>query len=497
MKECIILKTCELTKIFPGVKALDSINLEIKRGEVHALLGENGAGKSTLAKVIAGIYQRDGGDIFHNGCKRDFDSPMEAFNSGISVIHQENSLIQQLSVLENIFLGIEDIKVFSFSINTAELLNRYKVLQNKLNSFLDPNKNVRELNVAEQKMVEILKALAHNSEFLIMDEPTDALTEKEIIQLFRIIEDLKKDNITILYITHYLDEVFKIADSLTVLRDGKKISTKKTSMTNKKDVIKMMVGHEIKIQVYKANPIKSSAIRVDNLSKTGVVKNINFTAYYGEVLGITGLIGSGKTELARLIFGADRADSGEVFINNKAVKIKTPVQARKHGIGMVPEDRRRYGLFLNHESYKNITISSLDQYISWCILSRKEEIDAARNMIAKLEIKLSSPLQLAKNASGGNQQKIIIAKWLATDLKILIMDEPTRGIDINSKNEIYKIIRNMAKEGKSVIFISSEVPEVIEIADRILILKDGKISAEYKHGVTTKKVMQHILKGKE
>lgn len=492
-----VLSVHRLSKSFPGVKALDGVDMEINQGEVHALLGENGAGKSTLVKIIAGVYQKDEGVVHFNNIKRNFSSPLEAYESGISVIHQETSLIPQLTVFENIFLGIEYTKTFLGIIDNERLLKEYREISETLDFHFPIHKQARDLSMAEQKMVEILKAMVHKASFLIMDEPTDALTEREIKHLFRIISDLKKKNITVLYITHYLDEVFEIADRLTVLRDGGKINTVETKETSKDEVIVMMVGHRITKDTDSTTMTTTDqeAIRVENMTRRGSVQEVSFKAYKGEILGITGLIGSGKTELARLIFGADRPDSGRIFIDNRPVNIKSPHNAVKNGIGMMPEDRKKFGLLLNHEVYKNITLSSISQFIRGGVLLLHSELRATKVMTKKLTLKISGPYQYVRNLSGGNQQKVVVEKWLTANPKVLIMDEPTRGIDVNAKAEIFRIIKILANEGTCIIFISSEVPEIVEVCDRILILKKGTISAEFRRGVTQGEIMQNILEG--
>ena len=494
-----ILNIHNLCKSFPGVMALKEIDLEINRGEVHALLGENGAGKSTLVKIIAGVYKKDKGSVVLNGVEREFNSPFEAYRSGISVIHQETSLIPQLSVFENIFLGIEYTKTFLQVIDRHRLFQEYRQISEKLDFHFPINRLARELSLAEQKMVEILKAMVHKASFLIMDEPTDALTDKEIKHLFRIINDLRKNNITVLYITHHLEEVFEIADRLTVLRDGKKIITQSTAKTTKDEVIYWMVGYELeeKIDSTRGMESGSEAIRVENLTRKGFFENVSFSAYKGEILGITGLIGAGKTELARVIFGVDKLDGGKIIIDHQPAHFKSPRSAVKHGVGLLPEDRKKFGLLLNLEVYKNITLASINRFIRFGVLRLSEELKATKAMAKKLDIKISSPRQPVRNLSGGNQQKIVIGKWLTANPQVLIMDEPTRGIDVNAKAEIYRIMKQLAQEGTCIIFISSEVPEIVEVSDRILILTKGAITAEFKAGVSQNEILQNILMGSE
>jgi len=494
------LRVRKLNKSFPGVKALDDIDLEIYRDEVHALVGENGAGKSTLIKLLVGAYQRDSGEIYFSNQKVEFDSPAQAFQSGISVIYQENSLIPQLTVIQNIFLGMESFTPLGL-INEDKIYQGYLDISKKLGFELPPYEEVRNLGVAEQKLVEILKALIHKAKFIIMDEPTASLSENEIEHLFRIISELKSNHVSVLYITHILGEVFRIADRITVLRDGKKIKTVFTKDVNRDEVITMMVGESLK-DAYASRPtgIKKSqqpVLKVENLYRKPRVNGVSFEAFPGEVLGITGLTGAGKTELARLIFGADKLQGGLILINNKSVRIRSPLDAVKNGISLIPEDRKKDALILILELYKNITLPTLIQFSSKGVLLNRKEFDITQYFIKKLDIKTSGVNQIMKYLSGGNQQKAAISKWLQTEPKVLIMDEPTQGIDVKAKVEIHTIVRNLAKSGVCVIFVSSEVSEVVKVSDRILVLSHGRISGEFKHGVRQEEIMRIILKEDE
>jgi ribose transport system ATP-binding protein len=493
-----LLRLSGISKKFPGVQALDGIDLEIGTGEVHALVGENGAGKSTLVKVIAGVYPSDGGTLFFKGEKRSFASPGEAAAAGIAVIHQETSLIPTLTVLENVFLGIER-KSFLNVIDERRTRREYEAICQRLSFRLPPDRQARDLSIAEQKMTEILKAMVRNAAFLIMDEPTDALTDEEIDHLFRIIRDLKRDGITVVYITHYLEEVFVISDRITVLRDGKKVGTQPTDELDRNAVVKMMVGQEIAdLAAERPRAVRGpEAIRTENLSRGRVVNGISFAAYQGEILGITGVLGSGKTELARLLFGADRADGGTLYVGGRACRIASPADAVAHGIGMLPEDRKRDGLILRHEVFKNITLASLARFSCRLVVSRAKEIAAVDKVVKDLSIRIRGPAQPVQYLSGGNQQKVVIAKWLVAERQVLIMDDPTRGIDVGSKIEIHRIMRALADDGACVIFISAEVPEIVRVSDRILVMQGGRIIAECPRGTSQERVVHMMLKGSE
>jgi ribose transport system ATP-binding protein len=496
-----ILTISGLSKAFPGVQALSNIDLEIYRGEIHALVGENGAGKSTLVKIIAGVYPKDSGNLVFDELRIDFNSPADAFKAGISIIHQETSLIPQLTVAENVFLGLEPSRAFPGIIDGKRLLREFGKVSDKLGFHLPPNKQVRELSVAERKMTEILKAMVHDASFIIMDEPTDSLSEAEIRHLFKIIKDLKHQGLTVLYITHYLDEVFEIGDRGTVLRDGQKVGTVNIEEVEIEDIVHMMIGQEAIAQEAAIRSTEKShleeALRVEDLCRSGAVESISFNSYRGEILGITGVLGAGKTELARLIFGADKPDNGTVYLSGKQAFIRNPVDAVRHGIGMIPEDRKNQGLLLEMEIYKNITLPSLKNMTAGWVLSRKKELAACEAMVRRLDIRISSPDQRAINLSGGNQQKVVIAKWLLGNPGILILDEPTRGIDVGSKAEVHRIMRRLADQGTSVLFISAEVPEIVQISDRILVMRNGRLVGQYPRGVSQKQIMHMLLEGSD
>ncbi len=486
-----------MKKSFPGVVALDEIDLEIRKGEVHALVGENGAGKSTLIKLVVGAYKRDSGEIYFDGQKVEFTSPAQAFQSGLSVIYQENSLIPQLTVIQNIFLGVEYFTSLGI-LDENKIFQQYLTITKQLGFELPPYEKIRNLGVAEQKLVEILKALIHKAKFIIMDEPTASLSENEIEHLFRIIAELKLKGISVLYITHLLGEVFKIADRITVLRDGKKINTVPVRDVDRDKVITMMVGESLK-NAYTSSYLERKksekvVLKVENLKRKPRVKDISFIAFAGEVLGITGLRGAGKTELSRLLFGADKLEGGSIIIDQKQLSFTSPRDAVNNGISMVPEDRKKDALILMLEMYKNITLPTLEQFTNRGVISTSKEFATTRKAVEKLNIKSSGMKQITKYLSGGNQQKVAISKWLQAEPKVLIMDEPTQGIDVKAKIEVYNIVRKLAESGVCIIFISSEVSEVLIVSDRILVLSDGEIIGEFKNGVSQEEIMRMILK---
>ncbi len=465
---------------------------------MHALVGENGAGKSTLIKLVVGAYKRDSGEIYFDEQKVEFTSPAQAFQNGLSVIYQENSLIPQLTVIHNIFLGVEYFTSLGI-LDENKIFQQYLAITKQLGFELPPYEKVRNLGVAEQKLVEILKALIHKAKFIIMDEPTASLSENEIEHLFRIIAELKSKGISILYITHLLGEVFKIADRITVLRDGKKINTVPVRDVDRDKVITMMVGESLK-NAYTSTCLERKksekvVLKVENLKRKPRVKDISFIAFAGEVLGITGLRGAGKTELSRLLFGADKLEGGSIIIDQKQLRFTSPRDAVNYGISMVPEDRKKDALILMLEMYKNITLPTLEQFTNRGIISSSKEFAATRKAVEKLNIKSSGMKQITKYLSGGNQQKVAISKWLQAEPKVLIMDEPTQGIDVKAKIEVYNIVRKLAESGVCIIFISSEVSEVLIVSDRVLVLSNGEIIGEFKNGASQEEVMRMILKG--
>ncbi|WP_208592115.1 sugar ABC transporter ATP-binding protein [Gracilibacillus suaedae] len=473
-----ILEMQNINKSFPGVKALSNVQLDLHRGEVLALIGENGAGKSTLMKILTGIYQKDEGSIIYDGKEIAPTNTKEAQELGINIIHQELNLMPDLTVAENIFIGREPRDKLNFFLKNKELNQQADELFQKLNINLNPRTKISELTVAKQQMVEIAKALSFNAKILIMDEPTAALTDKEINTLFDIINWLKKEGVAIIYISHRMEELKRISDRITVMRDGEYVATLPTETTEIRQVVSLMVGREVTIEQKVSDPDKftDKVLEVNHLTNH-YIKDVSFHLKKGEILGFAGLVGAGRTEVARAIFGADPF-SGDIKINGKAVTIKQPVDAVQHGIGYLSEDRKRFGLMLEMTVKENIVISSLPHYSTATFVKATNIKTDAEEYSHRLKVKTPSVHQRVKLLSGGNQQKIVIAKWLLKDCDILIFDEPTRGIDVGAKQEIYDLLEMLANQGKSIIMISSELTEVLRLSDRIIVMNEGRVTGE-------------------
>lgn len=467
-----------INKSFPGVKALTNITADFYPGKVHVLLGENGAGKSTIIKVISGVYQADEGTLKVNGKEEVFMSTRESLAKGISVIHQELSVIPDLTVAENIFLGREPKIGNSGLIDKAKMNRDTKELLDSMGVQIKPKEFIRKLNNGDKQMVEIARAVSQNSSMVIMDEPTSSLSSHEVEALFRVISKLKKENVAIIYISHRLKEIAEIGDTVTILRDGNLVKTVSLNEIEESEMIALMVGRKITQFYYKAeNAIKNEVVlEVKDYTKEGQFENISFQLHRGEVLGIAGLIGAGRTEVMRAVFGAEKVDSGECYVFGQKVNFRTPKEAIAMGIGLIPEDRRNQGLLLEKNVKENTSLSSIYTNSNKGFINFKWETEAALEYIKKMKTKTPSERAITKNLSGGNQQKIVIAKWLLAKAKILIMDEPTRGIDVNAKAEIYILMKEFVENGGSIIVVSSELPEVIGVSDRIMIMREGKIS---------------------
>lgn len=477
----ILLKLKNICKSFPGVRALHNVHLEVRRGEVHALLGENGAGKSTLMKILSGAYTRDAGEIYWEGRPIVVRHPREAQDLGIGIIYQEFNLVPQLSIAENVWIGREHFRNRRLQlIDWQEMYRRTQELLDELHLTLDPRQPVAGLGVAQQQMVEIAKALSLNAKLLIMDEPTSALTDTEISRLFALIRRLKARGVSVVFISHHLDEVFEICDRGTVLRDGEYIATVELSQVKKEDIIRLMVGRTLDQQYPKVPTQRGvEALRVSGLTRNGVLHDISFTAYTGEIVGIAGLVGAGRTELVRAIFGADPVDAGQVFVFGQELAVKSPQVAIRAGVGLLPEDRKQQGLVLMLSVLHNMSMASLDRLTSRLLLRLKDEQEQVNGFIEKLRIATPGFKQQVQYLSGGNQQKVVLAKWLASQSKVLIFDEPTRGIDVGAKVEVYNLMNSLVQNGAAVIMVSSEMPELLGMSDRILVMRKGRIAAEF------------------
>ena len=476
MSEDIILKADNINKVFPGVHALRDVDLELRKGEVHALLGENGAGKSTLIKVIGGMYIPDGGSLYLNGEKMSFTKPRDAIDNGISVIYQELQVSLNLSLAENIFFGRLPHNKFGI-VDRKQLKSDARTWLKKVGLNINPNMQARFLSTAQMQLLEIAKALSTEARIIIMDEPTSALSPNEIEVLFSIIRGLRSQGVTILYVSHKLEELFSICDRVTVMRDAEKIKTLDITSTDQDELVSLMVGRKVESDFIRdVVRGEESVLEIKGL-KTHKLQDISFDIKKGEILGFCGLMGAGKSEVARAIFGVDEIISGEILFKGQSLR-NTTDNCSKKGIGYIPEDRKLSGLFLNLSVRENMTISTLRQFSKYMIINRQKEKTAITEQVNTLQIKTPSIAQKMCNLSGGNQQKCIIARWLAhKSLTLLIIDEPTRGIDVGAKQEIYNIIDGLAKEGVAIMIMSSEMPELIKMSDRVVVLKDGAVTA--------------------
>lgn len=499
----IILRAENITKKFAGVTALNGVSLDVHRAKVNVIVGENGAGKSTLMKILSGVYPEYEGTLLLNGEKVNFSSPKDAMGSGIAIIHQELNLIPYLSITANIFLGREIVDSFGM-LDFKKMNQMTTALLERLECDVPPNTLVAKLRVGQQQQVEIAKALLEEAKVVIMDEPTSAITDAEVEVLFRIIATLKKQQVSILYISHKLEELFKIADRFIGLRDGKMVGTiENIDEAKKEDLIRLMVGRDIKnLYVKEDLPLGKEVLRVEGISlpkhtikSEYLVKDVSFNLRRGEVLGIFGLMGAGRTELLETIFGLhSQTMVGNIYIDGQEIKITSAMDAVANGMGLVPEDRKADGLILQMPVYKNVSMASIDQIVKNGLLNSGLETGLAKKYISNLNIKTSSPGQKSKNLSGGNQQKVVLAKWLATTPKILFLDEPTRGIDVNAKNEIYHLINNLAKEGLGVLVVSSELPEIMAICDRIIVMGASRITGVFSQKEATEdKIMNAAI----
>ncbi len=487
-----------ISKSFSGNVVLDNVQFDLADGEIHALMGENGAGKSTMMKILSGIYTKDAGEVKVDGQVVHFKSPKDAEKYGIIVIHQELNILPDLTVAQNLFLGKELTYGKTGILKTRQMEKEAAKLLSKLGLDVNPRTRTGDLSVGKQQIIEIAKAIASDAKYIVMDEPTAALTDREIETLFKTIRELKAKGISFVYISHRMEEIFAICDRITILRDGGFIGVRNIPETNFDEIVAMMVGRELGERFPERNcQIGDTKLEVRNLTVNGVFKDISFSLKKGEVLAVAGLMGAGRTEVAQTIFGYRKASSGEIFIDGKKVTIKSPIDAMNHRIGFVTEDRKTQGLVLDFSIKENIALANLDKCSSSGVLNKEKETSIVKKYIEELKIRTSSPEQSAKSLSGGNQQKVVIAKWLGTEPEILILDEPTRGVDIGAKKEIYHIINQLAEAGVAILVISSELPEVIGIADRVIVMQEGKLTGEVNKEQMTQEIIMHYATGGE
>lgn len=474
----VILTMKNIQKSFSGVQALKNAELELKSGEVIALMGENGAGKSTLMKILTGIYSKDGGTITYFGKEVEYKNTAQSEEAGIAIVHQELNMMNDLTVAQNLFIGRETMK--GIFIDDKQMVQEAEDIFKVLNIDIDPTVKIGDLTVGKQQMVEIAKALSMNSKVIIFDEPTAALTDSEIEELFKVIKDIKSKGKGIVYISHRMDEINIISDRVVVMRDGEYVGTLITKECDKNDIIKLMVGRTIFSEPKTVSAVKPDApvvLKCENLNRGKYVKDVSFELRKGEIIGFSGLMGAGRTEVARLIFGADKPDSGKIYINGKETKITSPQDAVREGIGYLSEDRKRYGLIVDKSVEENTVLATLNNFVDGIFINRNKTKTVSEKYVEQLKTKTPSVEQLVKKLSGGNQQKVVIAKWLVRDCDILIFDEPTRGIDVGAKSEIYQLMEELVKQGKSIIMISSELPEVLRMSDRVVVMCEGRVTS--------------------
>lgn len=491
----VLLEMKGIGKTFPGVKALEGMNLTIREGQVHALLGENGAGKSTLIKILSGAYTKDEGEIFFEGQPVDIRGPQDAQALGISTIYQEFNLARDLTVAENIFLGHLPTK--GIAVDWARVKERSREILDTLGVTFSVDALTSSLSVAEQQLVEIAKSLNRKTRILIMDEPSAVLGEKDLEKLFQVVRSLQAQGIGIVYISHRLKEIFELADQVTVLKDGRYIDTKNVSEVTMDDLVKLMIGRDLKDVYPKRDPTPGDVLlEVKNVSRTKLVHDVSFELRAGEIVGFAGITGSGRTELVRTIFGADPY-TGEMRIAGKPYKARSPADAISNGVALVTEDRKAQGLFLKLNVTFNTTISGLKYLCRFGILQLPKELALVKKMIQELSIKTPGPNFIVVNMSGGNQQKVVLARWLSIGTRIFIMDEPTRGIDVGSKSEIYQIMDQLTKKGVGIIMISSELPEVLGMSDRIMVMRQGTIVKELSRAEASEEAIMKYAVGSE
>ncbi len=490
-----LIRMSGINKEFPGVRALKQARFELNQGEVHALVGENGAGKSTLMKVLTGVYRKDAGQIFLKNREVDIPDVRTSQSMGIVMIHQELNLMNHLTVAQNIFIGREERGKVPFLLNDSMLNKKAREIMDRLNMDIDPTLRVSSLSVAKQQMIEIAKALSYNSEIIIMDEPTASLTDTEIMDLFSVIRILRDEGKGIVYISHRLDELKQISDRITVMRDGETIDTLPTAGAAIGEIIRLMVGRELFVEKTGSTLPKDAPVLLEarGIRRGRMVNNVSFKVRRGEILGFAGLVGAGRTETARAVYGADRITEGEILVNGRPVRIQEPSDAVKHGIAYLSEDRKQFGLMLGLDVQANIAMASMKDFLRGKAFIRFGKVRRnAEELTRNLDIRTPSVSQLARFLSGGNQQKVVLAKWLTRNCDILIFDEPTRGIDVGAKSEIYRLLRELAVQGKAILLISSELPEIIRLCDRVMVMCEGRVTGEVEgDGINQQRIMEY------
>ncbi len=469
-----LLEMRAISKAFPGVQALDEVSFSVKPGSVHALLGENGAGKSTLMKVLIGLYRKDAGTIILDGSEKNFHEPRQALEAGVSIIQQELNPVGQMTIAENLFLGREPTNKLFIDYDKLNKMAEHEL--NKIRLNVNPRIKMKELSAAEMQLVEIAKALSYDSKVIIMDEPTSAIGDKEVDRLMDIIGMLRNQGKGVIYVSHKLEEIFRIADEITVLRDGKHVATKPAEKLDRGSLIRLMIGREIMAYPKSNQPLSSNLVTVNGLSRTDVFDSVDFALREGEILGIFGLMGAGKTEILETLFGIYPADAGYITMKGRNININSPQDAIRHGFALITEDRKKDGIFGLQSIKENISLTSLNAMSAFGFINERKEEQSASEYAAAFDVRMRSLRQQARNLSGGNQQKVILARWLLTRPQILLLDEPTRGIDVGAKREIHRFMDEFVSDGRGIIMASSELPELLGMSDRIVVLKEGQIS---------------------
>ena len=491
-----ILSLNSISKSFPGVQALDSVNLEVYPGEIHALVGENGAGKSTLMRIISGASSKDSGSMQWKGYEVDIKTPIEAQNLGIAMIHQELALIPYIDVGKNIFLGREPQGKIPGLIDWSNLYQASSDILDSLGLNISPRTIIKDLSIAQQQMIEVAKSLSMDASLLVMDEPTSALTDREVETLFEQMSRLRSEGVSIIFISHRLEEVYRVADKVTVLRDGRWIGTHPADSLSENEIVKMMVGRElVASKTHESHSTDVSVLRLNDVHTSGIVRGVSLDLKEGEILGIAGLVGAGRTELLEAIFGVRHITQGQILLEGEQIELDSPSKAIHSGVGFVPEDRKAQGLFLNMGVRQNIVLAALDTLTRLGIVLRTRANALTSSLIKQLDIRPPNQQQRVRNLSGGNQQKVVIARWLALEPRVLLLDEPTRGIDVGAKSEIHALLDQMAKTGVAILMVSSELPEILSVCDRILVMREGRLMLETEPDSTTQDEIMRVAAG--